>query len=114
MRVFAVLGTVLIGAFAGGAAAVFFISTCVNAVGIPNQLLDSALLIGAVSVLAGAGIGGGVVYRFWDTRKRKSRPHLLTPDAEKDARAKFMPSSDTAANDPSIQPDKRNVKPGDH
>jgi len=29
----------------------------------------------------------------------------LTPDAEKEARAKFIPSND--------QPDKRNIKPGD-
>jgi len=39
--------------------------------------------------------------------------NTLTPDVERDARAKFMPSNDKDVDDPSIQPDKRNVKPGD-
>jgi len=39
--------------------------------------------------------------------------NLLTPDAERNARARFKPNSDTIVDDPSIRPDKRNIKPAD-
>jgi len=74
-------------------------------------------LVGGIAALAGHK-GGAVAVdfawrRFFEGRNRPPGGPALTKDAERDARAKFQPSSDTAADDPSIQPDKRNVKPED-
>jgi len=62
-------------------------------------------------------LGLYLAFDFWYYRLRRNpRPKdgpFVDPDAERDARARFMPSSDTATDDPSIQPDKRGLKPGD-
>jgi hypothetical protein len=68
------------------------------------------IVVGFLIVVMVAILGIVVALRLLSISSRTERPSPLTPDAERDARAKFMPSSDTAANDPSIQPDKRNVK----
>jgi hypothetical protein len=69
-------------------------------------------LILAVIVFVGAIVWVWWTYRHFSHPPKTEGHNPLTPDAERDARAKFLPSSDTAADDASIQPDKRNVKPG--
>jgi len=74
-------------------------------------------LVGGIAALAGYK-GGAVAVdfawrRFFEGRNRPPGGPALAPNAERDARAKFLPSIDTAADDPSIQPDKRGLKPGD-
>jgi len=101
----------VVGALVGGAAAVLLVTTCTYTVGMPDDV-GVAFSIGGFSVIGGilgGAVLGGYLYRL---QEQKGAP-MLTPDAEKKARAKFMPSSDTAADDPSIQPDKRGFKPGD-
>jgi hypothetical protein len=72
-----------------------------------------------VLIVLTGGLGAvGVVFVIWYflSFRRTPRPDShtpQTPDAEKDARAKFLRSSDTVVDDASIQPNKRNVKPGD-
>jgi hypothetical protein len=68
----------------------------------------------AYLILTVSAIIGGFGALFFLRTPIPQRVHTpLTPDAERDARAKFLPSSDTAADDPSIQPDKRGLTPGD-
>jgi len=55
---------------------------------------------------------GQCVYDFVCLLLRTESHAPLSPDAEKDARGKFLPSSDQAVDDVSIQPDKRGLKPG--
>jgi len=53
----------------------------------------------------------GAYYLSLRNPKLKSGP--FSPDAEKEARAKFMPSTDHPSDDAAIYHDRRHVKPGD-
>jgi len=67
---------------------------------------------GPVGAVVGLFCGLAAALFFVQYPSPKSRPRL-SPDAERNARGKFMPSSDTAADDARVQPDKRGLKPGD-
>jgi hypothetical protein len=73
-----------------------------------NKVTDA---LGSLIVLAGVIRGCVGAYRFcWHNPGRPTGP-LLTADVERDVRARFMPYSDRAADNASIQPDKRGLKP---
>jgi hypothetical protein len=112
MRVLKILIVVGIGILVGGAGAVFLVNTCASTVGPPKDI-DLALLIGAVAVLAGAGCGGGRGYYFFLHTPTPNTGHHLSPDAERDARARFMQSDTTGVDDDSIQPDKQGLNSED-
>jgi len=111
MRVFKSLAYVAVGIVLGWAAATLLVTTCSAVVGEPRDL-GLTVLIGVVTIVGGAGAGGIGAFLLSRSPRPKRGPDL-SPTAERDARVKFLPRSDTAADDPSIQPDKRNVKPGD-
>jgi len=72
-----------------------------------------AMVIGSAFWIAVVIFWGRVNYYIWNTPPSKTLIPQLTQEAEQDARAKFLPSSDTVADDASIQPDKQGLKPGD-
>jgi len=89
---------VVIGATASGASAVFLLEACAGPVR-NMDALGPVVIVVTVAVLT-AAIGGAVAtaYIVWRTSRRK-RGHI-TPDAQKEARAKFTPSSPTIVEDP--------------
>jgi len=112
MDVLKILVVVVVGAVLGIVASLLLFST-EDWAEIPPIRTAPPVPVLCVGSLIGAIAGGHLAYRlFWHGRKTERHAHL-TSEAEKNARAKFMPSSDTAADDPSIHHDKRNVKPGD-
>jgi len=68
--------------------------------------------------IAGLGLLGAILggvrsyYLCWHNSRDKSALKL-NPDAERDARVRFMLSSDTAVDEAFIHSDKRGRKPGD-
>jgi cytochrome c biogenesis protein CcdA len=111
MRVFKSLAYVAAGIVLGWAAATLLVSTCAAVVGEPRDL-GLTVLIGVVTIVGGAGAGGIGAFLLSRFPRLKRGPDS-SPTAEGDARSKFMPSTDTAADDAGVQPDKRNVKLGD-
>jgi len=113
MRVLKSLVFVVVGAVVGIVAALLMLSAEDWTELPPARFTPTAPGFLGVGMLIGAIAGGHVAYRFfWKGRKTK-RHTTLTPEAERDARAKFQPSNTAAADDPSILPDKRGLKPGD-
>jgi hypothetical protein len=87
--------------------------------GAPSPRIDFGPVIAVVITLG--GVIGVVVWTFYPWLRHRFQSAFLTPDVERDARAKFTPGSNQvikdasiqAADDTSIQPDKRGLKPGD-
>jgi hypothetical protein len=112
MRVLKSLAFVVVGAVAGIVAALLMLSGEDWAGLPPARFTPTALGFLGVGMLIGALAGGHVAYRlFWKGCKTE-RHTPLSSDAERDARAKFQPTSSNESDD-AIQPDKQNVKPGD-
>jgi len=96
------LAVVGMGVLFGMSGVVFFVIVGTATLGEWDDVGAPAVAI--VAVIVGGAVGGFVAYHLL-LRSESKGGHTLTPDAERDARAKFMPSRD--------QPDKRGKKPGD-
>src|SRR5258708_5235997 len=96
MRVLKVLAAA-IGSLLGGALPVILVTVYVKTVGKPADPSGLGLFLG-IAIPAGFVGGSVVVGLVWDYtfggRYRPPSGPVLTPEAEKDARAKFMPNSD--------------------
>jgi len=114
MRVFKSLLVIVLGAMLGIVVAII-VCPAPDSMGSPTTLRDRAIIfLDVVGISIGAIIGGLGAYRlYWHLTRTESR-NPLTPDTERGARAKFMPSIDAASDDAKVQPDKRGLQHGDH
>jgi len=113
MRVFKSLLVIVFGAMLGIVVAILM-CPAPDSMGSPTTLRDRALIfLDVVGISIGAIVGGLVAYRLYWYLTRPESHDPMAPDAERDARAKFMPSTDHPSDDAAILPDKRNVRPED-
>jgi hypothetical protein len=96
------------------AAAILLFNTIAFTAGIYFGDPKLAEFVARCGTLFGVVVGGASVW-YYITRCTPGPENAhFDPVAERDARARFMSTSDPSADDPSIQPDRRGLKPGDH